>query len=185
MLITPDALGVLYFTATSCGHDWAKDLNGAKEPLSIEALSKMQPNSELFPNLLNLAQQNNLTELTEDCLIRYFGTEHLFDANRTVNFQLGQSPEIVGQMLANCILWPLDQDLSYRGPRGKIVLKGFVSLGGKGTAFAHRGAIFRLPARPQTVFGIKEWQETNKLFQEALSTIGDELTLPFNQKATA
>jgi hypothetical protein len=141
MIITPAALELLYYTTGSCGHQWAERLLEFSEPVALEELQALAADSEAFGNLVAFGRHIQKTTLDVEDVLLYFGTKHLFDANQTARYDKS-SDSLIGKMLANCLLWPLDKDLSYKAPHRRIIITGALDLGGRGTAFLHRGSYF-------------------------------------------
>lgn len=181
ILVEPQAIRVLYYTTKSCGHDWAEKLLDHRSATPIARLHKDGPNSGVFANLEAYAKHNGLKKIGADDILRYFADAHIRDANSSVHFDpkiASQANRYIGKLLANCVLWPLDDNLVFTIKGQKISIHGAEDLGGSGTPFLHRRAIFRVPVEPRILTGLRTQQEANKLFLAALERVGGKLELP-------
>lgn len=181
ILVEPSGAKVLYFTTRSCGHQWSKDLLAINSPIRLDELRKIGAGSEAFGNLEAYAKKHQLQKLDQEAIVRYFATEHIEDANRSVRF----SPQLdtpanrfVGNLVANCVLWfpesPVVMNLAGR----EISITGTEDFGGEGVLCLHRRGLFRLPLPEELVASLKRDQEESTFFLATLDTLRGELSLP-------
>lgn len=180
-LVAPGGVKVLHHTTRSCRHKWADKLSGITSSVTLEELKKIGAGSEAFDNLRAYAERHQIDRLEIEDIVRYFATEHIADAVRSVPFSAGDQAaanQFAGKLVANCVLWFLDDDGVMRLADREIRISGAEDFGGEGVLCLHRHGLFRLPLADDLVSELRSQQAESSLFLAALDTLGGKLDLP-------